>query len=88
MDSRYRVKIDNTYASTANATSVRNSINSTLDGLGRPEVADGTGTNVTLLVVGLTEAEAVALRDALKAAWTQAARTFGKVSVTRNNDLD
>jgi hypothetical protein len=81
----YRLTIDNTYSTNANATSVGNSINSTMIAQGRPERAVVTTTNVTLLVVGMTESEAVSLRDALKAAWTGTARTFGKVSVDRTD---
>lgn len=88
-DSFYRVKIDNTYASGANATTVKTSIDNALVAAGRPERATIlTTTNVTLMIVSLTEAEAVTLRDALKASWTAATRTFGKVSVTRTNDID
>lgn len=86
-ETKYRVKIDNVYSSTANATAVGNSINSVMIAEGRPERAVVTTTNVVLMVVGLTETEANDLRDALKAAWTGSARTYGKVSVVRTNDL-
>lgn len=84
----YRLKVDNTYSTTAIATTIRTNINNVMIAEGRPERADGTGTNVLMMVVGMTEQEAVDLRDALKAAWTGSARTYGKVSVTRTNDLD
>ena len=87
-DTKYRVKIDNTYSSNATATSIDTSINNVMIAEGRPERAVVSTTNVVLLVVNLTEAEAVDLRDTLKAAWSGSARTFGKVSVTRTNDLD
>ena len=88
-DSYYRVKIDNVYSSAANATSVYNSINTYMSSIGRDERATlPTTTNVLLMIVGLTESEATSIRDGLKAAWTGATRTYGKVSVTRTNDLD
>ena len=84
----YRVKIDNVYSSSATATSIGNSINSVMSAQGRPERAVVAGTNVTLLVVGLDETDATDLRNALKSAWSGSARTYGKVSVTRTDDMD
>lgn len=88
-DVPYRIKIDNTYSSGATATSIKSAIDTVMSNAGRPERATiFTTTNVVLLVVGLTEAEAVSLRSSLLSAWTGSARTFGKVSVVRTSDLD
>jgi len=87
-NTNYRVKVDNTYTTTANATTAENAINTALAGLGRPETVTRTSANVFLLIVGLTEAQAVNIRGAILAAWSGPARSYGKVSVTRTNDTD
>lgn len=89
LGSKYRVKIDNVYGTGAVATSIKTSIDNVMIAAGRPERASIlTTTNVVLMVVGLDEDEAISLRDSLKAAWTGTTRTYGKVSVTRTNDID
>lgn len=88
-DTKYRVKIDITYSSTANATTATTSINDVMVAQGRPERAVRTSAQVFLLVSGLsTQAEAEALASALHTAWSTPARSYGKVSIVRTNDLD
>ena len=87
-ETKYRIKVDNTYSSNANATSVGTAINNVMIAAGRPERAVVTTTNVYLLVVGLTETDGTTLRNSLNTAWSSVARTFGKASLVRTNDVD
>jgi hypothetical protein len=87
-DTKYRIKVDNTYSSNANANTVATAINNVMIAAGRPERASVSTTNVLLLVVGLTESEGVTLRNSLNAAWTTATRSYGKASLVRTSDLD
>ena len=86
--SLYRIKIDMTYTSTGNANTAATSINNVLIAAGRPERAQVTSANVYLLIVGLSEAEGVTLKNSLSTGWSAAARSGGKVSLVRTNDLD
>jgi hypothetical protein len=83
----YRLKIDVTYTTTANATTALTAINAALSTAGRVEVATRTNAVVFLKIVGIeTQAEAEALRSALHTAWSSVARSYGKVSLVRSDD--
>jgi hypothetical protein len=82
----YRVKVDYTYNTTANATTARNNINTYLSAQGRPETASGTGTQVFLQIDGLTEAEATTLGNGLTSRWAVGTRSGVKASVVRRPD--
>jgi hypothetical protein len=82
----YRVTVDYTYNNSTNATTARNNINTYLSGLGRSETAGGAGTAVSLVIEGLTEAEANTLRAGLISRWAVGTRTGGKASAVRYPD--
>lgn len=88
MADHYRLRIDVTYTSTGNANSALSAINTALSTAGRPETATRSGSTVDLLIVGITsQAEAEALRSALHTAWSSVARSYGKVSIVRSDDV-
>ena len=89
MATNYRLKIDITYTTTGNATTAETNINNAMIAAGRPERATRSGSQVTMMVPGITtQAEAISLRDSLRTAWSSVARSYGKASVVRSDDLD
>lgn len=85
----YRLRLTYTYSSSANATTAATSINNVLAGWTNPVTAARvTRTNATLelMIAGLTEAQATALRSALWASVFGAPRTTGKFSLVRTRD--
>lgn len=82
----YRLKIDWTYNTVPNANTAVSNINNTLANNGRSETATRSGSNVTLTIDNLTEAEAETLRVALIPAWNVGTRTAGKSSVVRRDE--
>lgn len=80
----YRLRINLTYSNVSNANGAVSSINSTLSSLGYTETATRTSATVDLEVLNiLTQDSAIALRDALTAAWSANTRNGGKVSLVR-----
>lgn len=83
----FRLRIDLTYTTNANATTATTNINNALVAQGRVERATRTNAAVSLIIEPIdTEAEAVALRNALTPAWGSTARSGGKVSLVRRPD--
>jgi len=86
---KYRIKIDVRYSSTANATTATTNINNVLTAQGRVERATRTNADVYVMIPGLAnQDEAESLISALNPAWSSAARSYGKVSVVRTDDVD
>jgi hypothetical protein len=79
----YRLRVDLTYSTTNNATTATTNLNTALAAAGRVEQAQRSTAAVSLLVDGITQAEAVALRDALTPAWAAGPRSQGSASVVR-----
>jgi len=85
----YRIKIDIRYSSNANATTATTNINNVLAAEGRPERATKTAADVYVMIPGLaSQEEAESLISALNPAWSSVARSYGKVSVVRTDDVD
>lgn len=87
----YRLRITYTYSTTANATTATTNINNVLAGWNNPVVAARAVRStaaVDLMVVGLTEAQGVALRSALNSVAHAFPRTAGKFSLVRTPDVD
>lgn len=88
MANYYRIKIDVTYTTTANATTALNSINAALESAGRSEVATRNSAQVYLMIPGIpTQEEAETITAALRTAWSSVARSYGKVSVVRTDAM-
>lgn len=80
----YRLRIDLTYSTTNNANIATTNINNALAGLGYSETATRTNAQVSLEVSDIPDQDAaIALRNALTAAWGSRVRSGGKVSLTR-----
>lgn len=78
----YIVRVSLTYSTTNNATTALTNINTQLANRGRVERATQAGATVSLAVDGIaSQADALALRDALTSAWGSSPRTAGKASV-------
>lgn len=82
----YRLRIDLTYSTNNNATTAHTNINNTLAAEGRAEQATRDLRVVSLMIEGLTEAEAQSLTDALTPAWGSTTRSGGKVSTVRTGE--
>lgn len=81
----YRIRIDQTYNTTANANTATSNINAVLTDAGRPERASRSGSTVTLEIDGLTEEEAKTLKVGLTPAWGVGTRS-GLVSTVRRGE--
>ncbi len=80
----YLVRVALTYSTTAAATTAVTSVNNALSARGRPERATQAGATVTLAIDDVpSQADAVAVRDALTSAWGVGTRTQGKASVSK-----
>lgn len=79
----YRLWVNLTYNNNSSATTATTNINSALTAQGRPEQADRTNRDVSLLIEGITEADAQSLLAALNSAWPVNSRTAGAVSCER-----
>lgn len=83
----YRLRINLTYSTTANATTATTNINNVLIAQGYPQRAERTNAVVTLEVDPIADqAAAVTLRNALTAAWGSTTRSGGKVSIVQRPD--
>ena len=88
MANYYRIKIDVRYSTVANATTATTNINNVLAAQGRSEQATRNNQDVFVLIVGIpTQAEANNLISALNSAWSSTARSYGKVSCVRTDDV-
>ena len=84
----YRLRVALTYNTTPNATTATSNLNTALVNAGRPEQAVRDGTAVALLIVGIpSQAQALALRDALTPAWGVGTRSQGKASLVMSEDV-
>ena len=84
----YRIKIDVTYTTVNNATTATTNINNVLASDGRAERAVRTNTNVYVMIPGIeTQQEAETLLNDLNSAWSSTARSYGKVSMVRTDDM-
>jgi hypothetical protein len=81
----YRLRIDYTYTTTANATTAQSNIDTALASAGRAERCSRASATITLQIDGLTEAAATALSDALNAQWAVGTRSAGKATVMRRS---
>lgn len=87
---KYRIRVDLTYSTTGNATTATTNINNVLAARTDPvipERATRASARVTVMVAGLEQAQAQALLAALQPAWPVGARTAGKVSMVRSEDV-
>jgi hypothetical protein len=82
----YRLRIDYAYTTVANATTAQGNINAALLEAGRPETCSRNGAALVLQIDGLTEAEAVALSDAMTVRWAVGTRNAGKATVVRRSE--
>jgi hypothetical protein len=83
----YRLRIDLTYSSTANATTATTNINNVMIAQGYPERATRSSAQVSMIVEPIaTEAAGTALLNALNSAWGSTTRSGGKVSLVRRPD--
>ena len=88
MANYYRIKIDVRYSTVANATTATTNINNVLAAQGRSEQATRNNQDVFVLIVGIpTQEEANNLISALNSAWSSTARSYGKVSCVRTDDV-
>lgn len=77
----YRLRVDWTYSTTAQANTALAAINATLAANGRTEQAVRTATRVAVILEPVSAAAAVTLRNALTPNWAPGTRTAGKASV-------
>lgn len=86
----YRLRLTYTYSTAANATTATTNINNVLAGWADPVIsarAVRSTAAVDLKVVGLTQAQGIALRNALNSAAHAFPRTAGKYSLVLTPDV-
>lgn len=77
----YNISVTYTYTTVANATTAQTQINTALANAGRAETCGRTGATLSLLLEGLTEGQAVGIRDALTSRWAVGTRNGGRACV-------
>lgn len=82
----YRLRVDWTWSKNADASTALAALNSTLAANGRDERAVRTGARVEVIVEPLTQAQAVALRNAMTPNWATGTRTANKASVVMRDE--
>jgi hypothetical protein len=82
----YRLRVDWTYTTTAQATTAATAVDATLAAQGRAERVVRTGNRIEVIIEPLTQAAAVTLRNALTPNWSAGTRTANKASVVMRDE--
>lgn len=82
----YRLRVDWTYSTNAQANTALAAVNATLSANGRTEQAVRTAARVAVICEPVTAAAAVTLRNALTPNWSTGTRMSGKASVVMRDE--